>query len=67
MFGSSSNSANTKTPGAEVASWTSFAAAAPFAAFDISMKGSSLDVKFDPRSMVATALSLDSKWMWPAS
>jgi hypothetical protein len=41
MFGSSNNSENTKTAGAEVASWISFAAAAPFNDFAMSKKGSS--------------------------
>lgn len=42
MFGSSRSSAKTNTPGAEVASWTSFAAAAPLADFDMRRKGSRL-------------------------
>lgn len=51
MLGNSSNSENTKTPGAEVASWMSFAAAAPFSDLAISRKGSSLAEKLDPSSM----------------
>ena len=52
MLGSSSSSAKTKTPGAEVVSWMSFAAAAPFADLDISKKGSSFAGKFAPSSIV---------------
>lgn len=51
MFGSSSNSENTNTPGAEVASWMSFAAAAPFKDFAISRNGSSFAEKLEPRSI----------------
>jgi hypothetical protein len=40
MFWSSRSSAKTNTPGAEVASWTSFAAAAPLADFEMRRKGS---------------------------
>jgi len=43
MLGISNSSENTNTPGAEVASWMSLAAAAPFADFDINMKGSSFE------------------------
>ena len=42
MFGSSKSSEKTKTAGAEVASWMSFAAAAPFNDLAMSKKGSSL-------------------------
>jgi hypothetical protein len=41
----------TKTPGAEVASWISFAAAAPFKDFAMSRNGSSFAVKFVPSSI----------------
>lgn len=50
-FGVSSSSANTKTPGADVASWINFAAAAPLADLHISRYGSSFAVKLAPRSM----------------
>lgn len=52
MFGKSRSSAKTNTPGAEVASWMSFAAAAPLADFDINKNGSNLAVEFSPRSIV---------------
>ena len=52
MFGDSSSSANTKTPGAEVASSISLAAAAPLADFAISKNLSSLPVAFAPISIV---------------
>jgi hypothetical protein len=42
MLGVSKSSENTNTPGAEMASCTSFAAAAPLADFAINRKGSSL-------------------------
>lgn len=47
ILGSSSNSEKMKTLGAEVASWISFAAAAPFTLLPMSKKGSSLAVKLD--------------------
>lgn len=50
MFGSSRSSAKTNTPGAEVASWISFAAPAPLADLDISRKGSSFATKLVPSS-----------------
>jgi len=56
ILGISRSSAKTNTPGAEVASWMSFAAAAPFADFDISRKGSSFAAKFVPSSMVNVVL-----------
>jgi hypothetical protein len=56
MFGSSSNSENTNTPGAEVASWMSFAAAAPFNDLAISKNGSSFAEKFEPKSIVQAVL-----------
>ena len=40
MFGASSSSAKKYTPWADVASWISFAAAAPFADLDMSTNGS---------------------------
>lgn len=52
MLGVSRSSANTNTPGAEVASWISLAAAAPFADLDINKKVSSFEVKLAPRSML---------------
>jgi hypothetical protein len=51
MFGSSSSSENTNTPGAEVASWMSFAAAAPLTDFAINKKDSSFAEKFEPKSI----------------
>lgn len=45
MFGSSRSSAKTNTPGAEVASWTSFAAAAPLADLDMRRNCSSRAVE----------------------
>lgn len=52
ILGTSNNSPKTYTPGAEVASWISFAAAAPFADLDINKKGSSLLGNAVPSSMV---------------
>lgn len=52
IFGNSNSSEKTKTPGAEVASWMSFAAAAPLRDFAIKRKGSSFAEKFDPSSIV---------------
>jgi hypothetical protein len=52
MLGNSSSSENTKTPGAEVASWMSFAAAAPFKDLAIRRNGSSLAEKLDPKSIL---------------
>ena len=52
MFGSSSSSENTKTPGADVASWMSFAAAAPFKDLAMSKNGSSLAEKFASSMML---------------
>lgn len=58
MFGKSSNSAKTNTPGADVAFSMSLAAAAPFALFDMSRNGSSFEVKFAPRSMAGRAVAV---------
>jgi hypothetical protein len=41
----------TKTPGADVASWISFAAAAPLRDFAMRRNGSNFATKFDPSSM----------------
>lgn len=52
ILGTSSSSAKTKRPGAEVASWMSFAAAAPLADFDMSTNGSIFAAWCDPSSIV---------------
>lgn len=52
MFGNSRSSAKTKTPGADVASWISLAAAAPLADLDMSRNGSSRAAEFPSSSMV---------------
>lgn len=51
-FGASSSSAKKYTPWADIASWTNFAAAAPFADLDMSTNGSSFAARWDPSSMV---------------
>ena len=52
MFGSSSSSEKTKTPGAAVASWISLVAAAPLTDLAMRRNGSSFAPKLDPKSMV---------------
>lgn len=66
MLPISNNSAKTKTPGAEVASWINLAAAAPLADLAIRMNGSSLRALDDARSDILLVASEVRVVCWDA-